>query len=109
MIPEGEYGADTVLIWDRGHYRDLKEGEERASLAEQLEDGHVTAWLEGEKLRGGYALIRTQLAQDEGWRLIKMDDDAADARSNPTSTEPQSMVTGRILKDTAAEERDSRS
>ncbi len=103
MIPEGEYGAGTVLIWDRGHYRNLKEGNDRASVAEQLEDGHVTVWLEGEKLRGGYALIRTPLAQGEGWLLVKMDDEAADARRNPTSTEPESGVSGRTLAEVAHE------
>ncbi|TDO07706.1 MULTISPECIES: DNA polymerase ligase N-terminal domain-containing protein [Halomonas] len=106
VIPEGEYGAGTVLIWDRGHYRHLKEGDNRSSVAEQLEDGHVSVWLEGTKLRGGYALIRTRLAQDEGWLLMKMDDEAADARRNPTSTEPQSVVTGRTLKEMAAKEED---
>ncbi|MCL7941959.1 DNA ligase [Halomonas sp. ATCH28] len=95
VIPEGEYGAGTVLIWDRGHYRNLAD---HASIAEQLEDGHATVWLEGEKLRGGYALIRTHLGQGEGWLLVKMEDEAADARRNPTSTEPASVVSERTLE-----------
>ncbi|MDR9439582.1 MAG: DNA polymerase ligase N-terminal domain-containing protein [Halomonas sp.] len=103
VIPEGEYGAGTVLIWDRGHYRNLKEGDERSSVAEQLEDGHATVWLEGEKLRGGYALIRTDLAQGKDWLLVKMDDEGADARRNPTSTEPESVVTGRTLAEISRE------
>lgn len=103
VIPAGEYGAGTVLIWDRGHYRNLKEGKDPPSVAEQLADGHATVWLEGEKLRGGYALIRTHLAQGEGWLLVKMEDEAADARRNPTSTEPESVVSGRTLEEITRE------
>ncbi|MBB3184883.1 DNA ligase D-like protein (predicted 3'-phosphoesterase) [Halomonas fontilapidosi] len=104
VIPKGEYGAGTVLIWDRGDYRNLKEGDDRPSIAEQLKEGHATVWLEGEKLRGGYALIRTHLEQGEGWLLVKMEDEAADARRNPTSTEPESVVSGRTLEEIRAEE-----
>lgn len=103
VIPESEYGAGTVLIWDRGHYRNLKEGDERPSIAEQLDEGHATVWLEGEKLRGGYALIRTHLGQELGWLLVKMEDEAADARRNPTSTEPESVMSGRTLEEITRE------
>ncbi len=109
-IPEGEYGGGTVLIWDRGPYRNLKEierdeddDEEPMSVAEQIEDGHVTIWLEGEKISGGYALIRTGGGDDERWLLIKMKDDRADARRNPTSTEPRSVKTGRTIEEIAQE------
>lgn len=105
-IPEGEYGGGTVLLWDRGSYRNLKEEhegeEEPMSVAEQIEDGHATVWLQGEKLSGGYALIRT--GGDDRWLLIKMRDDEADARRNPTSTEPQSVKTGRTIEEIAQDE-----
>ncbi|MEA3402378.1 MAG: DNA polymerase ligase N-terminal domain-containing protein [Armatimonadota bacterium] len=105
-IPEGEYGGGTVLLWDRGSYRNLKEDdegdEEPMSVAEQIEDGHATVWLQGEKLSGGYALIRT--GGDDRWLLIKMRDDEADARRNPTSTEPQSVKTGRTIEEIAQDE-----
>ncbi|MDI5892436.1 hypothetical protein [Halomonas rhizosphaerae] len=65
--------------------------------------GVATVWLEGKKLRGGYALIRTPLGQGEGWLLVKMDDEVADARRNPTSTEPESVVSGRTLTEVARE------
>lgn len=107
-IPEDEYGGGAVIVWDRGSYRNLKEGEAEEgedvpSVAEQIDDGHVTVWLEGEKLRGGYALIRTG-GDDARWLLIKMKDDGADARRNPTSTEPESVKTGRTVEEVAAEE-----
>ena len=104
VIPAGQYGAGSVLIWDRGHYRNLQEGEDAPSIAEQLADGHASVWLEGQKLRGGYALIHTRLEKGKDWLLIKMDDEAADARRNPVSTEPASVVSGRTLEEIAAEE-----
>ena len=100
VIPEGEYGGGTMIVWDRGSYRNLtqdKEGEDAfRPLPQQIEDGHVEVWLEGQKLSGGYALIRTG-GRRPRWLLIKMKDDEADARRNPTSTEPQSVKTGRTL------------
>ena len=112
-IPEDEYGGGAVIVWDRGSYRNLKseedgdEDEEPLSVAEQVEDGHVTIWLEGEKLQGGYALIKTGSGDDTRWLLIKMKDDEADARRNPTSTEPESVKTGRTVEEVAQEEGES--
>jgi DNA ligase D-like protein (predicted 3'-phosphoesterase) len=109
-IPEDEYGGGAVIVWDRGHYRNLKseeesdEDEKPISISEQIEDGHVTIWLEGEKLRGGYALIRTGSGDDTRWLLVKMRDDEADARRNPTSTQPESVKTGRTVEEVAEEE-----
>ncbi len=108
VIPEGEYGGGTVLVWDRGSYRNLKEPEEGEEelkpVSAQLEEGHATIWLEGEKLAGGYALIRTGKGDDGRWLLIKMKDEEADARRNPTSTEPASVKTGWTLEEIREEE-----
>ena len=119
VIPEDQYGAGAVIVWDRGTYRSLKEdgaeaedddegegAEEPPSMAETLADGHATVWLEGKKLRGGYALIRIEDAdawEDQRWLLVKMDDDEADARRNPVSTEPKSVLSGRTVEEVAAE------
>lgn len=108
VIPEGEYGAGTVLVWDTGPYRNLRAEKEEDGLdmPASLEDGKVEVWLEGEKIQGGVVLIRTQEGEDERWILIKMDDEGADARRNPTSTEPESVLTGRTLEQVAANEGD---
>jgi DNA ligase D-like protein (predicted 3'-phosphoesterase) len=98
-IPEGEYGGGTVLLWDRGTYRNLKEDPESNPISKQIEDGHITIWLEGRKLRGGYALIRTGKGSKARWLLVKMNDEEADARRNPTVTEPDSVKTGRTLEE----------
>jgi DNA ligase D-like protein (predicted 3'-phosphoesterase) len=101
VIPEGEYGAGTVLVWDMGHFRNLKKDEDgnTVPLSESVEKGHVTVWLEGKKLTGGYSLVRTSKGKDERWLLVKMKDEEADARRNPVSTEPKSVLTDRTLKD----------
>ncbi|HZD03492.1 MAG TPA: DNA polymerase ligase N-terminal domain-containing protein, partial [Longimicrobiales bacterium] len=108
VIAEGEYGAGAVLVWDAGSYRNLKEDDDgnEVPLADQLADGHATVWLEGEKLRGGYALTRVATGDDERWLLVKMDDEEADARRNPVSTEPESVKTGRTLEEVAEEEKE---
>jgi DNA ligase D-like protein (predicted 3'-phosphoesterase) len=105
-IPEGEYGAGTVLVWDTGPYRNLQAEKEDGwrSMETSVEDGHVEVWLEGSKLQGGYALIRTGKSDDARWLLIKMRDAEADARRNPTSTEPKSVLSGRTLEEIAANE-----
>jgi DNA ligase D-like protein (predicted 3'-phosphoesterase) len=71
-IPEGQYGAGTVEVWDSGSYQNLtqKEGQE-ISMKKALHNGHASFRLEGKKLKGGYALTRTK----RGWLLVKMKDD----------------------------------
>lgn len=105
VIPEGQYGAGTVVVWDRGAYENVteKDGEIRP-MAEALKQGHALFRLDGEKISGGYALQRIETGKDESWLLVKMKDDAADARRNPTSTEPRSTLTGRTLDEVAEEE-----
>jgi len=101
-IPEGEYGAGPVIVWDQGTYENLRRREAGAavSMRESLEDGRVEIWLEGEKIRGGYALIHSRLGgKERNWLLIKMKDEGSDARRKPAKTEPQSVRTGRTLED----------
>ncbi|MFG0328464.1 MAG: DNA polymerase ligase N-terminal domain-containing protein [Phycisphaerales bacterium] len=110
VIPEDEYGGGTVIIWDQGEFRNIKDGSgdhPKISLEKQLEDGQIEVWLHGEKLQGGYALIRTDGGTKERWLLIKMKDDGADARRNPVSTQPRSVVSGRTIAEVAKQESDA--
>ena len=100
VIAEG-YGEGTVLVWDKGTYRNL---DENRSMTEALDSGHVKVWLEGEKLTGGWTLQRTRGGSKPQWLLIKRRDEGADARRNPESTEPDSVTTGRSLEQIAANE-----
>ncbi len=89
VIPEGEYGAGTVLLWDKGTY-DYLGKEDDPPLSRAIEKGHFKIFLKGEKIRGGYAMTRMNSDKQE-WLLVKMDDEEADARRNPVSTEPRSV------------------
>jgi DNA ligase D-like protein (predicted 3'-phosphoesterase) len=103
-IPEGSYGAGTVVVWDLGTYRNMTEHRgEPVEMADGLERGHVKVWLEGEKLRGAYALTRSKFRGREQWLLVKVDDEAADRRRNPVNTQPESVLTGRTNADLDAE------
>lgn len=102
VIPEGSYGAGTVLVWDRGTYRNLTEKEGKGiEVAEAVRRGHVSFWLEGEKVRGGYALTRFRTGKGEAWLLVKMDDAETDPGKNPVAAEPRSVISGRTLEEIA--------
>jgi DNA ligase D-like protein (predicted 3'-phosphoesterase) len=92
------YGTGAVIVWDAGTYRNL---DEDRSMAETLDDGHAKVWLEGEKLRGGWTLHRTNAGAKPQWLLIKRRDEGADARRNPQSTQPESVKTGRTVEEVA--------
>jgi len=98
VIPEGNYGAGSVIVWDAGPYRNLAD----VPMEQGVRDGHLSFWLEGQKLRGGYALTRTGVRRDkEQWLLIKRRDEHADARRNPVSTQRESVLSGRTVEDVA--------
>lgn len=108
-IPEDQYGGGTVMVWERGSYRNLRSGKESGnslSMEQSLEDGLIEVWLDGNKLHGGYALKRIRKGKKPQWLLIKMDDEGADARRNPVSTEPDSVKSGRSMAEIAREEGD---
>jgi DNA ligase D-like protein (predicted 3'-phosphoesterase) len=87
------YGAGRVIVWDAGTYRSLTEG----SVKQALEAGHLSIWLEGEKLRGGWTLQRTRGGAKPQWLILKRRDEGADARRNPVSTQPESVRSGRTI------------
>lgn len=108
-IPEDEYGGGTVLIWDKGNFENIKKDDEGnvVNLRKSFEQGTIEIYLKGEKLKGGYALVEMKSGNMEGnWLLIKMDDEEADARRNPTSTENKSVESGRGLNDIEKEQDD---
>jgi DNA ligase D-like protein (predicted 3'-phosphoesterase) len=94
-IPSGEYGGGSVIVWDAGTYRNLTERDGRTvDMRAALEDGHVSVWLEGRKMVGGWSLTRT----GKDWILVKRRDREADARRNPVSTQPESVLSGLTVK-----------
>ena len=103
-IEGGEYGAGAVIVWDRGTYRNLTQDKgQEVPIEEALEDGHAVVELHGKKLRGGYALTRTgRDGARARWLLVKTRDEHADARRNPVSTEPESVLSGRTIEQAAS-------
>ena len=97
VIPDKAYGAGTVLVWDIGTYENIteKDGVIR-DMEESIANGHFLIRLHGKKLHGNYAMTRIN-DKEEQWLLVKMDDEYADARRNPVSTEQTSAITGRKL------------
>jgi bifunctional non-homologous end joining protein LigD len=95
VIPEGEYGAGTVMIWDRGTW-----APEASDVRAALAAGELKFTLAGEKLRGGWVLVRTRRGD---WLLIKHRDAAA-STADVTYTQPRSVVSGRTLAEIARDE-----
>lgn len=98
-IPEPEYGAGTVMIWDEGTYQVI--GAE--SGAEALAKGALKVDLAGRKLIGGWALVRTKWrGEDKNWLLIKEKDDHAQPGRDVLAESPRSARSGRTMEDIAA-------
>ena len=87
------YGKGAVIVWDRGDYRPLGEGD----FAEELDAGHASFWLDGEKLHGGWSLRRIRAGKKPQWLLVKRRDEEADEGADPTTNRPESVVSGRRI------------
>jgi bifunctional non-homologous end joining protein LigD len=102
-IPEGNYGAGTVMVWDEGNYAaaaatDLRDSERL--LREGLEKGHLTFVLNGHKLKGEFALVKLRRSKEKNaWLLLKKGDSwATDADVTKRS---ESVQSGRSLDEIA--------
>jgi len=106
IIPKGLYGSGPVIVWDKGTYRNIKKKDDKlVPMATCFKQGIIEVFLHGKKLKGGYALIRTSSAAIKQWLLIKMRDEYADARRKPTSSQPESVLSGRTIKELEKEEK----
>ncbi len=100
IIPEGEYGGGTVMIWDRGTWTPESEDVDAA-----MKKGDLKFSLDGEKLHGSWVLVRTR-RRDEArasWLLIKHRDASASER-DIAEEEPRSVVSDRLLVEIARDE-----
>ena len=96
IIPEGEYGGGTVMVWDIGTYR--LEGDE--SFDQALRKGRIVVTLKGKKLKGGWALVGTG---GRKWLLMKRKDSTASSVDIATA-KPRSVLTRRLLAGIARDE-----
>jgi bifunctional non-homologous end joining protein LigD len=98
VIPAGEYGGGTVMVWDRGTWTPDVE-----DVAAGLQKGELKFSLSGEKLAGSWVLVRTRGRGSPGkpaWLLIKHRDDAA-TEDDVAEEAPRSVKTGRLLAEIA--------
>ena len=84
IIPKGNYGAGTVMVWDNGTYYSRQTPDREQSekiLLEGLEKGHITFILEGKKLRGEFALAKIKRGEENAWLLLKKGDAFASSKN----------------------------
>src|SRR5262245_33335053 len=96
-IPKGEYGGGTVLLSDRGFWAPEIAGEDAAHA---LKKGELKFVLDGEKLKGGFVLVRMKRRDREkrdNWLLIKHQDQYADEDGGPVLDQDQSVASGRSM------------
>ena len=100
IIPKGNYGAGEVIIWDRGTYRSAQAaaGEEsEARLREGLHKGDLKFILDGEKLKGEFALVRIKSEKENTWLLMKKKDQYASLEE--VTLLDRSVVSGVTVED----------
>lgn len=72
-IPEGQYGAGEVRIWDSGTYEELGD-----PLVDQIEQGKITILMHGKKLKGEFHLVRMHGEDEKNWLIFKHRDEYSD-------------------------------
>jgi len=101
VIPEGEYGGGTVMVWDNGEWVPESDDVEAA-----LKKGDLKFTLRGKKLKGSWVLVRTHGfggSGDRSWLLIKHKDQYASTK-DIAAEEPRSVLSRRLLADVARDE-----
>ena len=105
IIPKGNYGAGTVMVWDEGTYAPAEAGgsaeEQEKILLKQLKDGNLKFVLDGKKLKGEYALVHIKGKEENAWLLIKKKDKYAS--TNDVTRKDKSVVTGKTLEQIAGQ------
>ncbi|WP_217236241.1 DNA polymerase ligase N-terminal domain-containing protein [Streptomyces sp. AC555_RSS877] len=105
VIPAGEYGGGTVIVWDHGTYEPLSHDRRGrpVDFGESLEHGHATFRLHGSKLHGRYALTRFRGGDDESWLLVKASEGRTRGHGTPDPYRARSARSGRTLAQVAAD------
>jgi bifunctional non-homologous end joining protein LigD len=105
LIPQGNYGAGTVIIWDQGTYQPLEatksKKEAEKLLLKQLFAGSLKFSMKGKKLKGEFALVKTHGRGENSWLLIKHRDKYA--TEDDITKKDKSVVSGKTLEKMAAD------
>lgn len=104
IIPEGNYGGGTVIVWDEGFYEPMNAGEmnreeQEKLLLKQLYAGDLKIHMKGKKIKGNYALFRLKKDQ-KSWLLVKKDDEYASEEE--VIRQNKSVKSGKTLAQIAA-------
>ncbi len=95
VIPPGNYGAGTVMIWDRGTYEAANRDEDLHTLVERgIEKGHFSVFLHGRKIQGGFTLFHPSSIGEKNWLIVKRDDKFSHSE---VGNDDRSAVTGRTF------------
>jgi DNA ligase D-like protein (predicted 3'-phosphoesterase) len=95
----GEYGTGPVIVWDHGTYQNITHDHDDSPVALDRAHarGHILVWLDGEKLHGGFVLIRFR--GENLWLLEKMRDEHADEAYDPVRDQPESVLSGKTIEE----------
>src|SRR5579859_307074 len=104
IIPTGNYGAGTVMVWDEGTCEALEEtngtkAAQEKALLKELREGSLKFRLNGHKLKGEFALVRTKGRGENSWLLIKHRDGYASEK--PVTDKNKSVVSKKTLEQIA--------
>lgn len=105
IIPEGNYGAGTVIVWDRGTYEPVDPVKGKTAQEKLLRKGFYSGMLKvrlhGEKLKGEFVLVKTPGRAENAWLLIKHRDEFATV--DDITAEERSVESGKTLKEMASD------
>jgi bifunctional non-homologous end joining protein LigD len=101
VIPEGNYGAGNVIIWDNGTWEFIEPGDDPVKA---LQQGKLTFRMYGKKMFGEWALVKIRGRSPKGneWLLLKHRDEFANDKIDVTEVAPQSVVSNRTIEDVDA-------
>ena len=104
VIPEGNYGAGNVIIWDNGHWEFVEPGDDPVAA---LKSGKLTFRMFGKKMFGEWALVRIQGRgrSDRGneWLLLKHRDAFANEKVDVTEVAPRSIISNKLVEEIGGE------
>jgi bifunctional non-homologous end joining protein LigD len=105
IIPEGNYGAGTVIVWDEGTYEPLQQATTKAEqekiLTAGFHAGQLKIVMHGQKLKGEFVLVKTPKRADNAWLLIKHRD--AFASETDITQQDKSVVCGKTIEEVASD------
>ena len=101
VIPKGQYGGGTVIVWDEGTYEPetafATKREKEKNLMQQLHKGKLVFLLNGEKLHGKFALVKSAYQGENSWLLMKVKDKYA--KKTDVTKKAGSVISGKTIAD----------